>query len=126
SHLPADRLCHQEVSLWPALDAIVEGLLGEAEKVIFTGHAGTVEQDLDMPELADGAPDRFFDGGFFCNIKLQRERSRAKRANFGGEFFGIAGTLIAYNAMSAFAGESQSDRLGARMLRARDERYSVL
>jgi hypothetical protein len=58
---------------------------------------------------------------FFCNVRLEWQSAPTERSNFGGELFGLTGFRIDDDAISAFAGESDDDRMGARVLRAGDQ-----
>ena len=77
----------------------------------------TVEQYVDTPELGNGTAHALFDLRLFCDVDLQCRAPAAERANLRLPAVPLCRHLtIDDGAIRAFAGESGSNALGARML----------
>src|SRR6266508_398469 len=86
----------------------------------------TVEQDVDAPELSDGAPDDFLDLRFLGDVALERQSAPAESSNLSGEPFCLTRVVIDHDAICAFPGKSQGDGRSPRVLRAGDQGDFVL
>src|SRR6266545_648875 len=86
----------------------------------------TVEQDIDAPELSDGAPDDFLDLRFLGDVALERQSAPAERSNLSNELFCLTRVVIDHDEICAFPSESHDDRMSARILRAGNQDDFVL
>jgi hypothetical protein len=66
----------------------------------------TVKQDVDAPELFDGAPDDFLDLRFFGDVELEWESAPAERSNLSCQLFCLTRVFIDQDAICALASTS--------------------